>query len=82
MAKAKEDMYTGNKELFTEIKNFLLEEGFTVENGTHIGEDRYEFEENWLQGKLGCHNLHKILAWKEGRSINYKTHVIGSYCID
>lgn len=74
--------FTGNKETFIEIKNFLLDEGFLVVNAIHIGNDKYEFEENWLNGKLGCHNLHKILGWKENNEIKYKAVVVGNYCMD
>ena len=74
--------FTGNKKIFIEIKNFLFNEGFSVLDAIHVGDNKYEFEENWLNGKLGCHNLHKILAWKENNEIKYKAVVVGWCCND
>ena len=73
----KKNMYTGNREIFIKIKNYLLNEGFDVVDSIHIGEDKYEFEESFSSEKLGIRNIHKILAWLEGEDVKYKTKVIG-----
>ena len=74
-------MYTGNKETFIKIKNFLLEKGFSVSDAIHIGDDKYEFEE-FNSKKLGASSIHKILGWIENEKVQYKAVVIGQIFCD
>jgi hypothetical protein len=74
--------YTGNKEVFVKIKNYLLDKGFKVKNAIHIGKDKYEFEEDFQSFGLGIHSIHKILAWIENEEVIYKTEVIGMMACD
>lgn len=73
--------FTGDRGIYIEIKNYLYEKGFSILDAIHIGNDRYEFKETW-SNKLGCHDLHKILAWKENGKIQYKNVIVGNYCCD
>lgn len=74
--------YTGNREIYIEILNYLIDEGFNLseKDVVHTGEDTYEFEES--ENLLGCHPIRKILAWKEGAEIKYKSKQTGWYCLD
>lgn len=75
-------MYTGNKETFIKIKNFLLEKGFSVSDATHIGDDKYEFEEEFSSKKIGLSPIHKVLGWIENEKVQYKAVVIGQIFCD
>lgn len=76
--------FTGSNKTFNSISRQLFKKGFAVKDGTHLGEDRYEFiEQGDKGGRLGCHNLYAILAWlKKDGSVEYKTKGIGSCCND
>jgi len=74
-------MFTGNKEVFERISEYLRSQFFNVENGIHLGNDVYEFTEKWGEG-LGCHDQHCLKAWIENDKVVYKSKVVGSYCVD
>lgn len=78
-----EKTFTGDYALFNEIRNFLINEGFKVQsvNSIHVGNNIYEFEEEYSDFGIGCHNIHKILAWKD-EEIKYKKKVISFICND
>ena len=76
--------FTGDKVMYTEIRNYLINEGFELnETAIHLGDNKYEFSENIFgNGKLGCHDSHHIYAYKKEGEIVYRKKVTGSYCND
>jgi len=74
--------FTGDINLYHQVKNFLVGEGYSVDDAIHIGNNKFEFQESMNTSIPGCRNIHKILAWVENNKVIYKTKVIGFVCGD
>ncbi len=76
-------IFTGNKEKYIKCKNYLCDKGYIVNDAIHIGDNRFEFKEDFGMNRLGCHDIHKILAWEDEKgNIQYKVKVVGFMCVD
>lgn len=73
--------FTGDEEQYKKCKKYLFGLGYSVSDAIHIGNNKFEFQEDYNKG-MGCHNMHTILAWIENETIKTKVKVIGFMCMD
>ena len=75
--------FSGDKEKYIKCKNYLYNKGYVVNDAIHIGDNRFEFQEDFNISRLGCHDMHKILVLEDAEGkIQYKTKVVGFMCCD
>ena len=76
------DKFTGDKEQFIKCRNFLREKGYDVSDAIHIGNNKFEFKEDFFSKKLGCRDIHNILAFVGKYGVEYQKEVVGFMCVD
>lgn len=77
------ETFTGSIEHFNKCRDFLQKKGYLVSSAVHVGDNKFEFEEDPMRKGLGCHqDYFKILAFIQYDKVVYRKVKLGSISVD